>query len=211
MSAPTSAAEGADLVRLERVTRRFGPTVAVDALELAIGRGEFVTLLGPSGCGKSTTLRMVGGFESPDEGRVSIDWHGRAVTGSVGARDGGDALPVAGRPVTAVIRPENVRVEAASDRPDPPGALRARVRERLYKGNRTQPDAPDPGARGERRRPDAARAGRRRLRAGRARGPGELGAGRARGASRRAAHSATIVRALNTMPSRSVRVSRTRS
>ena len=73
-----SDAAADEVVRLERVTRRFADTVAVDALDLGIGRGEFVTLLGPSGCGKSTTLRMVGGFESPDAGRILLD--GRDVT-----------------------------------------------------------------------------------------------------------------------------------
>src|SRR5207237_5633360 len=45
----------------------------VDNLSLEIGRGEFFSLLGPSGCGKTTTLRMIGGFESPTEGRVALD------------------------------------------------------------------------------------------------------------------------------------------
>ncbi|XWN34055.1 MAG: ABC transporter ATP-binding protein [Devosia sp.] len=61
------------VVHLQSITKRFGRTVAVDALDLAIGRGEFVTFLGPSGCGKSTTLRMLGGFETPDEGRILLD------------------------------------------------------------------------------------------------------------------------------------------
>jgi spermidine/putrescine transport system ATP-binding protein len=61
------------VVLFERVTKRFADTVAVDALDLAIGRRQFVTLLGPSGCGKSTTLRMLGGFEMPDEGRILLE------------------------------------------------------------------------------------------------------------------------------------------
>ncbi|GAB5374849.1 MAG: ABC transporter ATP-binding protein [Acuticoccus sp.] len=63
----------APIVHLERITKRFGRAVAVEALDLAIAPGEFVTLLGPSGCGKSTTLRMIGGFETPDEGRIVLD------------------------------------------------------------------------------------------------------------------------------------------
>jgi len=59
-------------IRLEGVTKRFGETVAVDRLDLAIPRGAFYALLGPSGCGKTTTLRMVGGFEEPTEGRVFL-------------------------------------------------------------------------------------------------------------------------------------------
>jgi spermidine/putrescine transport system ATP-binding protein len=59
-------------VRLDRVTKRFGDVVAVDALDLDIGRGEFFSLLGPSGCGKTTTLRMIGGFEEPTDGRIYL-------------------------------------------------------------------------------------------------------------------------------------------
>ncbi len=57
-------------VRLEGVTKRFGRTVAVDHVTLDIPRGVIFTLLGPSGCGKTTTLRIIAGFEYPDEGRV---------------------------------------------------------------------------------------------------------------------------------------------
>jgi spermidine/putrescine transport system ATP-binding protein len=57
---------------LERVTKRFGDHVAVDAIDLEIPRGGFFALLGPSGCGKTTTLRMIGGFEDPTEGRVRL-------------------------------------------------------------------------------------------------------------------------------------------
>ena len=62
------------LLRLERVTRRFGTdaTPAVDGLSLAVGQGRILALLGPSGCGKTTTLRLIAGFEPPDEGRVTI-------------------------------------------------------------------------------------------------------------------------------------------
>jgi spermidine/putrescine transport system ATP-binding protein len=59
-------------IRLEGVTKRFGEMTAVDALDLEIERGAFYALLGPSGCGKTTTLRMVGGFEDPTEGRVFL-------------------------------------------------------------------------------------------------------------------------------------------
>src|SRR3954464_10035280 len=62
-------------IRLEGVTKRFGETTAVDALDLEVPRGAFYALLGPSGCGKTTTLRMVGGFEDPTEGRVFLGGH----------------------------------------------------------------------------------------------------------------------------------------
>jgi spermidine/putrescine transport system ATP-binding protein len=65
-------------IRLDGVVKRFGDTVAVDRLTLAIERGAFYALLGPSGCGKTTTLRMIGGFEDPTEGTVYLG--GRDVT-----------------------------------------------------------------------------------------------------------------------------------
>jgi spermidine/putrescine ABC transporter ATP-binding subunit len=66
-----TAAPEAD-VRFERVTKRFGRAVAVRDLTLDIPRGIFFALLGPSGCGKTTTLRLVAGFEQPEEGEVYI-------------------------------------------------------------------------------------------------------------------------------------------
>jgi spermidine/putrescine transport system ATP-binding protein len=61
------------LLELRQVTRRFGDFTAVDHVDLAIDAGEFFTLLGPSGCGKTTLLRMIAGFEQPDEGQVLLD------------------------------------------------------------------------------------------------------------------------------------------
>lgn len=58
------------MLRLEEVTKLFGSARAVDRSTLEIARGETFTLLGPSGCGKTTTLRMVGGLERPDAGRI---------------------------------------------------------------------------------------------------------------------------------------------
>ena len=58
---------------LVKVSRKFGNVVAVDGVDLAVRRGEFVTLLGASGCGKTTTLRMVAGLERATSGRISID------------------------------------------------------------------------------------------------------------------------------------------
>ena len=59
-------------VQLRDVTKRFGSLVAVDRVSLDIAKGEFFSLLGPSGCGKTTTLRMIGGFEQPDEGEIRL-------------------------------------------------------------------------------------------------------------------------------------------
>ena len=61
------------IVRLDGVSKRFGNAVALERMELDIAPGEFVTLLGPSGCGKTTTLRILGGFETPDTGRVILE------------------------------------------------------------------------------------------------------------------------------------------
>jgi spermidine/putrescine transport system ATP-binding protein len=60
-------------VELRGVTKRFDDVVAVDGLDLNIHHGEFLSLLGPSGCGKTTTLRLIAGFERPDEGQILID------------------------------------------------------------------------------------------------------------------------------------------
>jgi ABC-type Fe3+/spermidine/putrescine transport system ATPase subunit len=59
-------------VRLERITKRFGHTVAVDGVSLHVEEGSFTTLLGPSGCGKTTLLRTLAGFYRPDAGDVFL-------------------------------------------------------------------------------------------------------------------------------------------
>jgi spermidine/putrescine transport system ATP-binding protein len=59
-------------VRLEKVVKHFDGVVAVDGITLEIPSGSFFALLGPSGCGKTTTLRMIGGFEEPDEGAIYL-------------------------------------------------------------------------------------------------------------------------------------------
>jgi spermidine/putrescine transport system ATP-binding protein len=59
-------------VRLESVVKRFDGVPAVDGISLEIPSGSFFALLGPSGCGKTTTLRMIGGFEEPDEGSIYL-------------------------------------------------------------------------------------------------------------------------------------------
>ncbi len=96
MGAPAGGVEpssdGDVAIAVEDVSKRFGSTVAVDGCSLRVERGAFVSLLGPSGCGKTTLLRIVGGFESQDEGRVLI--HGEVV----------DRLPPNKRPVNMVFQ-----------------------------------------------------------------------------------------------------------
>ena len=59
-------------VTIQNVTKAFGPTVVLENFDAVFENGEFITLLGPSGCGKTTTLRMIAGFESPDEGEIYL-------------------------------------------------------------------------------------------------------------------------------------------
>jgi spermidine/putrescine transport system ATP-binding protein len=66
-------------LEVDRVTKRYGPHTAVDALSLAVAHGSFFSILGPSGCGKTTLLRIVAGFLAPDEGDVRIG--GRSMRG----------------------------------------------------------------------------------------------------------------------------------
>jgi putative spermidine/putrescine transport system ATP-binding protein len=89
--AQTRSGTAAD-VRLIGVAKRFGDVEAVSEVHLEIHRGEFFTMLGPSGSGKTTCLRMIAGFERPDEGRVELG--GQDVTG----------LPPAERDVNTVFQ-----------------------------------------------------------------------------------------------------------
>ncbi|MGH8259666.1 MAG: ABC transporter ATP-binding protein, partial [Steroidobacteraceae bacterium] len=79
-------------VRFERVSKRFGESIAVDDVTLEIRRGEIFCLLGASGSGKTTLLRMLAGFEQPSAGRISLD-----------GRDMGDVPPYA-RPVNMMFQ-----------------------------------------------------------------------------------------------------------
>jgi putative spermidine/putrescine transport system ATP-binding protein len=67
-----SASAEAAAVRLDGVRKSYGDVVAVDGVDLAIPAGEFFTMLGPSGSGKTTTLRLIAGFERPEEGRIEL-------------------------------------------------------------------------------------------------------------------------------------------
>jgi spermidine/putrescine transport system ATP-binding protein len=61
------------MVEIRGVTKRFGDFTAVNDVSLTVNAGEFITLLGPSGCGKTTLLRLLAGFETPDEGAILLD------------------------------------------------------------------------------------------------------------------------------------------
>lgn len=68
-----------DFITLEHISKSFDGQTVLDDLTLHIKENEFMTLLGPSGCGKTTTLRLIGGFETPDTGKVYFD--GADITG----------------------------------------------------------------------------------------------------------------------------------
>ena len=81
-----------ELIRLEGIVKSFDDTVVLNGIDLSVDENEFVTLLGPSGCGKTTTLRIIAGFEKPDEGRVFFE--GKDITD----------LPANQRPVNTVFQ-----------------------------------------------------------------------------------------------------------
>jgi spermidine/putrescine transport system ATP-binding protein len=68
------------LLEIRDITRRFGDFEAVKNVSFAVESGEFFTLLGPSGCGKTTILRMIAGFDLPDEGQILLDGRDLAAT-----------------------------------------------------------------------------------------------------------------------------------
>jgi putative spermidine/putrescine transport system ATP-binding protein len=69
---PARASEQSPDIRLRGLVKRFGDVAAVDHVDLDIAHGEFFTMLGPSGSGKTTTLRLIAGFELPDEGTIQL-------------------------------------------------------------------------------------------------------------------------------------------
>ena len=73
-------------LELRELRKRFGEVEAVRGLDLELRSGELMTLLGPSGCGKTTVLRLIAGFEAPDDGRILF--HGEDVTGQAPQRRG---------------------------------------------------------------------------------------------------------------------------
>ena len=72
VSPPRQAAVTPPDARLLGLRKTYGDVVAVDRVDFEIAQGEFFTMLGPSGSGKTTTLRLIAGFERPDEGRVEL-------------------------------------------------------------------------------------------------------------------------------------------
>ena len=60
-------------IRLENITKRFGPVTALDGVSFEVSDGEFFAILGPPGAGKTTTLRTIIGLERPEEGDVYMD------------------------------------------------------------------------------------------------------------------------------------------
>jgi spermidine/putrescine transport system ATP-binding protein len=68
-----SDTNGQPMIEIRGVTKRFGSFTAVNNVSLTVRTGEFITLLGPSGCGKTTLLRLLAGFETPDEGAILLD------------------------------------------------------------------------------------------------------------------------------------------
>src|SRR5436309_2923097 len=75
-----------EMVQVKGITKRFGPTLALNDVTLDVHRGEFFTIIGPSGCGKTTLLKTIAGLEKPDTGQVLID--GVDVTNAPTARRG---------------------------------------------------------------------------------------------------------------------------
>ncbi len=91
-SSPRAGTGTETVIALEGVSRRYGPTLAVEDVSLAIAKGEFFSLVGASGCGKTTTLRLIAGFDQPQQGRILLQ--GRDLT----------AAPPHRRPVNLVFQ-----------------------------------------------------------------------------------------------------------
>jgi iron(III) transport system ATP-binding protein len=83
-------------LRLEGLSKSFGPTTVLDAIDLSVGQGQLVCLLGPSGCGKTTTLRLIAGFMEPSSGRIVVG--GRTLS------EPGNALPPERRGMSMIFQ-----------------------------------------------------------------------------------------------------------
>jgi ABC-type Fe3+/spermidine/putrescine transport system ATPase subunit len=82
--------------RLEGLSKSFGSTTVLDAIDLSVGQGQLVCLLGPSGCGKTTTLRLIAGFMEPSAGRIVVG--GRTLS------EPGNALPPERRGMSMIFQ-----------------------------------------------------------------------------------------------------------
>src|SRR5215510_4499583 len=94
---PAAAPPRPTAVRFDRVTRRYGETVALERIDLEIRPGETVALLGPNGAGKSTAIGLMLGLMDPSEGRVRVldsDPHAAVRTGAIGAMLQESGLPI---------------------------------------------------------------------------------------------------------------------
>jgi ABC-2 type transport system ATP-binding protein len=99
-SAPGPAAARPTAVRFDRVSRRYGATTALDAVDLEIAPGETVALLGPNGAGKSTAIGLMLGLLDPSEGRVRVldeEPHAAVRSGAIGAMLQESGLPIFAR------------------------------------------------------------------------------------------------------------------
>ncbi len=79
-------------VRFERITKKYGSSIALSDVSFSIKQGDFFTILGPSGCGKTSLLRILAGFDNPDSGKVFLN--GKDIT----------ALPANKRPINTVFQ-----------------------------------------------------------------------------------------------------------
>ena len=103
--------EDTHLIDLVGITKEFGDTKALDNVNLYIRKREFITLLGPSGCGKTTMLRIIGGFEYPDEGQVLFRGQGHCKRSALQAPRKHRVPEIRAVPAPERIRQHRVRTE----------------------------------------------------------------------------------------------------
>ncbi|WP_203237722.1 ectoine/hydroxyectoine ABC transporter ATP-binding protein EhuA [Streptomyces sp. CdTB01] len=73
LTAANPAVDGSELIRFDKVTKRFGSNTVLDSLDFTVSSGKHVTLIGPSGSGKTTILRLLMTLTRPDEGTIKVD------------------------------------------------------------------------------------------------------------------------------------------
>jgi ABC-2 type transport system ATP-binding protein len=122
---PAAATSRPTAVRFDRVTRRYGDTVALDGVDLKIALGETVALLGPNGAGKSTAIALMLGLLDPGAGRIRVldeEPHAAVRTGAIGAM-----LQESGLPIFARVSELIELVRRLSPRPMPTADVLARA------------------------------------------------------------------------------------